>query len=79
MNKSVSFEIILSSDNKKIIDLLVETKLVSSKGEARRLIEQGGIRVNEVVISDTNEDIDIRDGLIIQRGKRQFVRIKLKS
>jgi len=72
-------EIILSSDNKKIIDLLVETKLVSSKGEARRLIEQGGIRVNEVVISDTNEDIDIRDGLIIQRGKRQFVRIKLKS
>ncbi len=72
-------EIILSSDNKKIIDLLVETKLVSSKGEARRLIEQGGIRVNEVVISDVNEDVDIKDGLIIQRGKRQFVRIKLKS
>lgn len=72
-------EIILSSGNKKIIDLLVEAKLVSSKGEARRLIEQGGIKINEVVISDVNEDVDIKDGLIIQRGKRQFVRIKLKS
>jgi tyrosyl-tRNA synthetase len=72
-------EVILSSGNKKIINLLVETKLASSKGEARRLIEQGGVRVNEGVVSDINEDIDIRDGLIIQRGKRQFVRIKLKA
>lgn len=72
-------EVILSSDDKKIVDLLVETKLASSKGEARRLIEQGGIKINEEVISDINSTIKIENNLIIQRGKRQFIRIKLKS
>jgi tyrosyl-tRNA synthetase len=63
-------------NNLKLTDLLVETKLASSKGEARRLIEQGGIKVGGEVIKDFNKEIIItKEGVIIQRGKRQFVKV----
>lgn len=60
-----------------IIDLLVETKLASSKSEARRLIEQGGIKVNGEVIKDPKAGVVIaEEGLLIQKGKRHFIRVK---
>lgn len=71
-------EVSLFSGSIKIVDLLLELKLASSKGEARRLIEQGGIKVGEQVIKDVNLEIKLENNLIIQRGKRQFVKIKVK-
>lgn len=71
-------EILLKKGIIKIVDLLVEIKLVSSKGEARRLIEQGGIKIGEEVVKDINLEIEPKDDLVIQRGKRQFVKIKVK-
>lgn len=66
----------LKITNWKLVDLLVEIKLAVSKGEARRLIEQGGIRVGGEVIKDINKEVEITgDGVLIQRGKRQFVRV----
>ncbi len=70
-------EIELPAENKKIVDLLIISKLADSKGEARRLIEQGGIKINEQVITDVNLEIEVVNGLIIKRGKRQFVKIKV--
>jgi tyrosyl-tRNA synthetase len=62
--------------NIKLVDLLVELKLASSKGEARRLIEQGGIKINEQAITDVNKDVNIEHApMLIQRGKRQFIRV----
>ncbi|OIO07998.1 tyrosine--tRNA ligase [Candidatus Falkowbacteria bacterium CG_4_9_14_3_um_filter_36_9] len=59
-----------------IVDLLIKTKLVNSRSEARRLIEQGGIKVGGKVIEDINKEINItKEGVIIQRGKRQFVKV----
>ncbi|MDD5071473.1 MAG: tyrosine--tRNA ligase [Patescibacteria group bacterium] len=59
-----------------IVDLLVEVELASSKSEARRLIEQGGIKVEGEVVKDINKKIEIKkDGVLVQRGKRQFVRV----
>ncbi|MFA4833642.1 MAG: tyrosine--tRNA ligase [Patescibacteria group bacterium] len=59
-----------------IVDLLVEVELASSKSEARRLIEQGGIKVDEKVVKDINVKVEAtKDGILIQRGKRQFVRV----
>jgi tyrosyl-tRNA synthetase len=59
-----------------IIELLVETKLAGSKSEARRLIEQGGIKVGGEVIKNVNKEINIiKEGIIIQRGKRQFIKV----
>lgn len=59
-----------------IIDLLVKINLASSKSDARRLIEQGGIRVNNTVVKDVNKEIKLsKSGVLVQRGKRQFVEI----
>ncbi len=56
-----------------IVTVLVEGKLVSSKAEARRAIEQGGVRVNEVKVDSIEAKVE--KGAIVQKGKRFFVRI----
>jgi tyrosyl-tRNA synthetase len=60
----------------KLIDLLAETGLAASKGEARRLIEQGGVRVNGEKATAGNADITVGDsGLLFQVGKRKFLKV----
>ena len=67
----------VSSSKYRVLDLLVETKLAASKGEARRLVEQGGIKVGEEIIKDINAEVEIpREGILVQKGKRHFVRVK---
>lgn len=58
-----------------LLDLLVKTKLASSKSEAKRLVLQGGIKINSEVQADWQKVIQIKKGLIIQAGKRKFVRL----
>lgn len=63
-----------------IVELLVDSKLASSKGEARRLIEQGGIKIKEgkndfITIKNFSINLETKNELIIQRGKRQYLRI----
>jgi len=57
-----------------IIDVLVETKLASSKSDARRLIDQGGVKVNDKKISDLEFRVSSLD--LIQVGPLRFLRIK---
>lgn len=59
-----------------LIDLLVELKLLSSKSEARRMIENRGVKINGVKATDTKLEVTISNGLILQVGKRKFVEIK---
>jgi len=61
----------------QIIDLLVETKMAPSKSEAKRLIEQGGVRIDNQRINDWQKQIEIKDKMIIQAGKRKFVQIRV--
>ncbi len=65
----------LKNKNYKIIDLLVEIKIAKSKAEARRLIEQGGVKINSQTIKDWQKNITIEKGMIIQAGKRKFVKL----
>ena len=58
-----------------IIDLLVQSKLAQSKSEARRLIEQKGIKINNQIIEDYQNITIPKTGLVIQRGKRTFKKI----
>ncbi|MED4462359.1 tyrosine--tRNA ligase [Metabacillus fastidiosus] len=60
-----------------IIDLLVELDLQKSKSEARRMIENGGIRLNGEKIGDTQLEVMIENNLILQVGKRKFIQIKM--
>lgn len=65
----------LKAESINIVDLLVKIGLASSKSEARRLIEQGGVKAGGEVIRDINKKISLtKEDIIIQRGKRQFVR-----
>jgi tyrosyl-tRNA synthetase len=69
----------------KLADLLVEVKLAPSKSEARRLIEQGGVRLAHGQAElETEKDVaaDVlvtKEGLLIQRGKRQFLRVRVQE
>lgn len=60
----------------KLVDLLITTNLVASKGEAKRLIEQGGVRINSEKASNANADIDLKDEILLQVGKRKYLKIK---
>jgi tyrosyl-tRNA synthetase len=57
-------------------DLLVALGAVSSKGEARRLSEQNGIKINGVVKNDWQETVETKPGTIIQIGKSRFFKIE---
>jgi len=57
--------------------MLFDLKLATSKSDARRLIEQGGVRIDKAVISDYKADICFHDKMVIQVGKLKFVRVRL--
>jgi tyrosyl-tRNA synthetase len=61
----------------KVSDVLPQLGLASSKSETRRLMEQGGVRIDDEVITE-DELADLKDGAIVQVGKRRFARIKRK-
>jgi len=58
-----------------ILQLLTDTKLTASRGEARRLIEQGGVTVDSQKISDAKADIVLDGEKIVKVGKRKFLKI----
>lgn len=58
----------------KISQLLIESSMVSSKNEARRLIEQGGVKINAEKVN-ADEEIEIKNEIIMQAGKRKFRKI----
>ena len=60
----------------KLADLLTQTGLAASKGEARRLIEQGGVKTNGERATAAHAEIKITaDPVLFQVGKRKFLRI----
>ena len=65
-----------------LLDLLVRTKLCSSKGEARKMIEGGGISVKGEKVADTTlylKTADFVDGsILLKKGKKSFVKVVLK-
>lgn len=57
-----------------VSDLLLACELVQSKSEARRLIEQGGVTINDAPVS-RDEPVEVTRGTVIQVGPRRFVEI----
>jgi tyrosyl-tRNA synthetase len=59
-----------------LVDILVKAELVDSKTEARRQIEQGGVKVDDVVVNDVKAVVEPTEaGVMIQKGKRFFVKV----
>lgn len=64
---------------KGVLDMLVETGLFKSKGEARRVVMQNGLSINDEKYTDVNgvvtEDMVTNDGIIIKKGKKVYHRV----
>lgn len=69
-------EQVVNGSTHGLADLLAMTGLVASKGEARRLIDQGGVKVNGEKASAANAKVVIGpEGMLVQVGKRKFIRV----
>ncbi len=62
----------IPADGINIMDLLVKTGLAPSKSEARRLVQQGGISVDDAKITEPNALVKIDAEVIIKKGKKVF-------
>ncbi len=60
-----------------IVKLVAATELVDSNSQARRMIKQGAVYIDEERKDKMNIDIKVKDGMIIQIGKRRYAKIKL--
>ena len=61
-----------------VLDLLIKTKLVPSKGEGRRLIEQGGLLADDVKITSFSHmftEQQVSQGILLKKGKKTFHRV----
>ncbi|PCI00935.1 MAG: tyrosine--tRNA ligase [Alphaproteobacteria bacterium] len=60
-----------------ILDLLIAAKLVTSKGDARRLIAGGGARIDDVVVNDDKMMVDINDTMKLSAGKKKHILVNV--
>ena len=74
-------EIEIEGEEELLLNILVKANLTASKGEGRRLVEQGGISVDGEKISDVNKAFSkdaLKKGIKIKKGKKIFVKVVLK-
>lgn len=76
-------ELVLKKDNLKegkiwITELIAISGLIDSKSEARRLIEQGGVRINGKKVCDPYLDLTVKEGMILKIGKLNFIKLVLR-
>ena len=58
-----------------ILDLIIKAEFASSKGEAKRLVTQGGVSISGDSINDIGDKIIVEDGMVLKVGKRKFVKL----
>ncbi|MFH1575760.1 MAG: tyrosine--tRNA ligase [Candidatus Nealsonbacteria bacterium] len=68
-------EILIKEKEINILDLLIRLKIASSKTEARRLIEQGGVAIGSELQKDWRKIVKIKKGEVVRAGKRKFAKI----
>lgn len=80
---SAQYDIHRVKEGVNVVDFAVELSFFPSKGEARRMIQQGGFSINGKKVASSDEMIspeDIKDdGLLLQRGKKNFLRVLFKK
>ena len=66
-----------------ILTLLVDSKLCTTRSDARRMVQQGGVSVNGEKVTDIKQtfgkaDFDDKDRLLLKKGKKKFCQVKEK-
>lgn len=69
----------ITTDDASLINILSLAGLVSSKSEALRMIEQGGIKVNSVRVDDKKMQLELATQYVLQVGKRKFAKIMVRG
>ncbi|MCX8081862.1 MAG: tyrosine--tRNA ligase [bacterium] len=72
-------EFFIDKEEISILDLLFNSGLLPSKTEARRMITQKAVKLDNDVIDDPYAKISVKDGQVLKVGKRRFLRIKVKE
>ena len=57
--------------------LLLHCKLVETGGEAKRMVKQGAVKINDKKIADPNTEVTPADGMVVQVGKRKFAKLRV--
>ncbi len=71
-------EVKLSDFSGTIVDLIAKVEKEMSRSQARRLVEQGGVKINEEVVKDPEVKVKLQDRAVLQTGKRKFYRLVVK-
>ncbi|MFT4145230.1 MAG: tyrosine--tRNA ligase [Mobilitalea sp.] len=74
-------EVRISKDNVSLLDIsneLLDKGIISSKSEFRRLVQQGGVQVNQEKVVEIEKNI-LKDNTVIKIGKKKFVRIIIEK
>ena len=61
--------------NKRLSDILRSAGMAASAGDAKRLIDQGAVRIDDQPVSANLPAADLRPGSVIRAGRRRFVRL----
>lgn len=65
----------ISGKSMNIVELISSTDMAPSKSEARRLIQQGAVKINEEKVEEVDKDIDLSEEVLLQVGKRKILKI----
>ena len=69
-------EIVVEETNLSIIEMLMKSGFTKSTSQARQLIQNNGVKVDNIVISDIKATFDIANNPILSKGKNNFVKFK---
>jgi tyrosyl-tRNA synthetase len=72
-------EVEVQGGSRDVADLLVEAGLAASKGEARRLVQGGAVRIDDRPIRDPRSPVEVRSGAVLRAGKRAYARLRARS
>jgi len=65
----------MGAEPRRLIDVMLDAGLVGGKGEARRLIRQGGVKIDQTVVKDELLELPPEGKKVLQVGKRKFLKL----
>ncbi len=83
VSENMPTSVVADAVGRNLLEVLAEIKLVPSKSEGRRIVQQNGLSVNDEKVTDPNcvisADMFTENGMIVKKGKKVFHRIKLSD
>ncbi|NLW87381.1 MAG: tyrosine--tRNA ligase [Planctomycetes bacterium] len=72
-------EITPGAERMNIVTLIVQAGFAKTTSEARRLVEQAAVSLDDAKVTDVKAEVDLKDGMVLQVGKRRFGKIVMRE